>query len=78
MPIRERHASLIEQYNSLIVKELPSSASYGPLTETLTPLWISYNLREQLELLHLIILTTSQIDFTLDDVDQLVKLVQVS
>lgn len=50
---------------------------YGVLTETLIPLWINFNLREQLELLNIIILLTSQIEVTLEDIDQLVHLIQV-
>lgn len=62
---------------SLIHKQLPSVSAYGTLAEMLVPLWINYNLREQLELLHILILITSQIEITLNDVDQLVDLVQV-
>lgn len=51
---------------------------YGVLTEMLIPLWINFNLREQLELLNIIILLTPQIEVTLGDIDQLVDLIQVS
>lgn len=68
---------MLTQYNSLIHKELPSANTYGILAEMLIPLWVNYNLREQLELLHLIILLTSQIEVTLNDIEQLVELIQV-
>ncbi len=77
MTIRERHASLLEQYKHLTHQELPSANSYGVLAEMLFPLWINYNLRGQLELLHLIILVTSQIDVTLSDIEQLTEIIQV-
>lgn len=77
MSTRERYSSLLRQFNSLIRKQLPSASAYGVLTEALVPLWINNHLREQLELLHLLILVTSEITVTLADIDQLVELMQV-
>lgn len=78
MSPRDRYSSILKQYTSLIHEELPSANVYGVLTEMLIPLWINFNLREQLELLNIIILLTSQIEVTLDDIDQLVNLIQVN
>lgn len=77
MPARERYITLLKQYKYLIHLELPTASSYSVLTDMLVPLWITYNLREQLELLQLIILLTSQIEVTLDDVNELIELLQV-
>ena len=74
---KERHTSLLKQYHSLIHLELPSVSTFGTLADMLIPLWITYNLRQQLEMLLLIILTTSQIELSLNDVDKLIELLQV-
>lgn len=75
---RDRYSSILKQYTSLIHQELPTANVYGVLTEMLIPLWINFNLREQVELLNITILLTSQIEVTLDDIDQLVHLIQVN
>jgi hypothetical protein len=78
IPIRDRYSSLLKQYNRLIQQELPSTSDYGVLADLLVPLWVNYNLREQLELLHILIMLTSQIDVTIEDFDTVVDLLQVS
>lgn len=77
VPVHDRYTTLFKQYNSLIQQELPSSNDYGVLAELLVPLWVNYNLREQLELLHVLILLVSQINVTLDNIEHLVNLLQV-
>lgn len=78
IPPRERHSALMKQYNTMIHLELPSVNTFGTLADMLIPVWITYNLRAQLELLQLIILMTSQIEVSLNDIDKLIELLQVS